>query len=67
MLAWTHFVPLLQHLTGVRVQRDKLIGILNPDRGSRLLGLHPLWREGRWKLVRTDLTMYECVDTERRL
>ncbi|TNN57518.1 hypothetical protein EYF80_032242 [Liparis tanakae] len=35
------------HLAGVRVERDKLIGVLDPDRGSRLLRLHPLEKEGR--------------------
>ena len=38
----THFVPLLQNLAGVRVERDELIGVLDPDRGSRVLCFHPL-------------------------
>lgn len=50
----SYFVPLLQHLTGVCVKRDKLIGVLDPDRGSRLFCLHPLWREGVREQLRTD-------------
>lgn len=50
----SYFVPLLQHLAGVCVKRDKLIGVLDPDRSSRLFCLHPLWREGVREQLRTD-------------
>lgn len=38
----THFISLQQNFTGVCVERDKLIGVLNPDGSARLLGFHPL-------------------------
>ncbi len=45
----THFISLLQNVTGVRVQRNKLVGIFNADRSPAvvftIIGLHPLQRK----------------------
>ena len=40
-----HLVPLLKHLAGVRVERHKLVGVLDADGRARLLRLHPLHRK----------------------
>lgn len=37
-----HLVPLLQNLSGVCVERDKLIWVLDSDGSSCILCLHPL-------------------------
>ncbi len=49
----THLISLLQNFTGVRVQRNKLVGIFNADRSpagvSTVIGLHPLQRSKRMR------------------
>ncbi len=55
----TYFISLLQNITGVRVQRNKLVGIFNADRSpagvSTVIGLHPLQRRRKRKRFSTQL------------
>lgn len=45
----THFVSLGQHLSGVGVERDKLVGVLDSDGGTAAVAgvfrSHPLGKE----------------------
>lgn len=45
----SHFVPLLQNLIRVCVERHKLVGVFNPDWSSAFIHLHPLWRQKQEK------------------
>lgn len=55
----SHLTPLLQNFTGVRVQRNKLVGIFNSDGSPAgvppLIRLHPLQRRSQRKRFSAEL------------